>query len=152
MKLFLGGTCSGSTWRRDFVKMIPQGISFFNPVVEKWTDECFEKEFREKLNSDYIVYIITPEGASYYSVAEMVDSTWECINLNTYENNRHPGIVLCCFVDNYNGRFNDKELKSIDAVKMLLIRLGARVFNSMSELAYFVSDEYRKESNGQISN
>ena len=43
-KVFLGGTCNESTWRDKLIKMLE--IDYFNPVVDDWTEECYQEELR----------------------------------------------------------------------------------------------------------
>ena len=38
MRVFLGGTCGGSTWRNQIIPMLEKaGINYFDPVVSDWT-------------------------------------------------------------------------------------------------------------------
>ena len=46
MKVFLGGTCAGSTWRDELIPQLK--IDYFNPVVADWTPECRAEEIRQK--------------------------------------------------------------------------------------------------------
>ena len=45
-KVFLGGTCNGSTWRDELIPML--NIDYFNPVVENWTSECQKEELKQR--------------------------------------------------------------------------------------------------------
>jgi hypothetical protein len=45
-KVFLGGTCNGSTWRDSLVKSLK--IDYFNPVVKNWTPECQAEEIKQR--------------------------------------------------------------------------------------------------------
>lgn len=80
-RFFLGGTCNGTTWREELIpELEKQGYTYFNPVVPDWTPECIEienVEKNEKCNTH--LYILTPEMKGVYSVAEIINSTWECI-------------------------------------------------------------------------
>jgi hypothetical protein len=78
IKVFLGGTCNGSTWREDFIKLLKDEgleIDCFNPVVDVWTTECQKKEEIEKDKADWILYVITPDQKGIYSIAEVVDDS-----------------------------------------------------------------------------
>ena len=81
-RIFLGGTCGRSTWREELIPVLEEKkFSYFNPVVPDWTPECIEIEDREKNElCNTHLYIITPEMSGVYSIAEMVNSVWECIS------------------------------------------------------------------------
>lgn len=74
MKVFLGGTCSNSTWRSELIpKLVAEGIAFFNPVVEDWTPECQAEEYDQKDNEcGAHLYVITKEMLGVFSIAEAV--------------------------------------------------------------------------------
>lgn len=74
MKVFLGGTCNNSTWRDGLIPKL--NIDYFNPVVDVWNDEAYNKEIEEKASSDYHLYVITPLYEGYYSIAEIVDESY----------------------------------------------------------------------------
>ena len=41
VKVFLGGTCAKSTWRKELdEKLNQERLETFNPVVPNWTPEC----------------------------------------------------------------------------------------------------------------
>lgn len=75
-KVFLGGTCANSTWRDELIPLLEkEGIAYFNPVVEDWTEECIEIEEREKwLHCDIHLYMLTKEMKGVYSIIEFIDS------------------------------------------------------------------------------
>lgn len=73
-KVFLGGTCNGSTWRE---KLIPNlKIDYFNPVVKDWTPDCVKVEEDQKANHcDIHLYYIDAKLSGVYSIAEMIQSS-----------------------------------------------------------------------------
>ena len=72
-KIFLGGTCAETTWRKDLIEAIQ--VPYFNPVVEDWTPECQEIEMYEKENHCNIhFYCITSAMIGVFSIAEVIDS------------------------------------------------------------------------------
>ena len=75
-KVFLGGTCAETTWREELIVMLKENdISYFNPVVEDWTEECIGVEENEKDNiCDIHLYVITKEMKGVYSIAEIMAS------------------------------------------------------------------------------
>ena len=50
-KVFLGGTCNESIWRDELIEMLE--IDYFNPVVDDWTEECYQEELRQREICDY---------------------------------------------------------------------------------------------------
>ena len=60
--VFLGGTCAESTWREQLMPMLDKfNITYFNPVVDDWTEECQVIENWHKENDDYNLFVITKE-------------------------------------------------------------------------------------------
>lgn len=78
MKIFLGGTCNGDDWRKDYIIPILEknNIDYFNPLVDDWTPECIEEENRQKEECDIHLYIITSNMTGVYSIAEVFDSLY----------------------------------------------------------------------------
>jgi len=73
-RVFLGGTCNETTWRKEIEDNVT-GVELFNPVVEDWTAECQAIEIDEKENKcDVHLYVITKEMKGVFSIAEAVDS------------------------------------------------------------------------------
>lgn len=117
-KVFLGGTCAGTTWRDELIPMLEkEGIAYFNPVVKNWTPADQEKEEREKLEAETHLYYITSAMKGVYSIAEIVDSFYQEYN------------VVFCF--NPEG-FDTAQIKSLKAVcKLLEKRSEGFDFNSI---------------------
>ncbi len=75
MKVFLGGTVSDSTWW-DYI--IPKlEIDYFNPVIDEWNDEAWEKELYEREHCEFCLYVLTPKLIGWYSFAEVVDDSFK---------------------------------------------------------------------------
>ena len=72
-KVFLGGTCNQSTWRKHLIPLLE--IDYFNPVVEVWNDGAYQKELDERANCDYCLYVITTKMKGVYSIAEVIDDS-----------------------------------------------------------------------------
>ena len=73
IKVFLGGTCNGSTWRDELIPKLK--IDYFYPVVKDWTPECQAEEERQKNEECMIhLYVITPQQKGVFSIAEMIES------------------------------------------------------------------------------
>ena len=72
-KVFLGGTCNGTSWRDELISCIQ--VPYFNPVVEDWTPECIAIEDIEKSEKCNVhLYVITSDMVGVYSIAEVIDS------------------------------------------------------------------------------
>lgn len=81
-RIFLGGTCpkwKGKDWRDELMPELDKiGISYFNPVVKDWTPDCIEIENTEKEEKcDCELYILTPAMKGVYSVAEIINASYE---------------------------------------------------------------------------
>lgn len=125
MKVFLGGTCNGSTWRSEVIELLE--IDYFDPVVKDWTQECQVEELRQRELCDYILYVITPLMKGVYSIAEAVD-----------DSNKQPEKTIFCVYD-YLDEFSVSELKSLQAVSKMIISNGGKVFNSLKETAVYLN-------------
>ncbi|XP_046570432.1 uncharacterized protein LOC124278705 [Haliotis rubra] len=96
-QVFLGGSCSGTTWRQE--KAIPylklQSLTFYNPVVNNWRPELIELEDRAKQAAQLLFFMIdnhTRAVVSMVEVAYLVGSrrqvvlvyndSWEKVILN----------------------------------------------------------------------
>lgn len=108
-KIFLGGTCNDSTWRRTLI--INLQIDFFNPVVEDWTPECQEVERAEKASLCNIhFYCITNEMTGVFSIAEIIDSV-----------HTKDKLTILHVIP---GGFSGAQLKSLEAVVDMVKRNG----------------------------
>ncbi|ASS48204.1 MAG: hypothetical protein A3D31_00030 [Candidatus Fluviicola riflensis] len=127
MKLFLGGTCNESTWRDQLIPHLK--TDYFNPIVEEWTLEDYERELEARENCDYCLYVITPLMTGFYSIAEVID-----------DSNKRPEKTLFCFLDSENGRqFSAVQQTSLLSVGKMVEINGATWFKSFDELIAFVS-------------
>ena len=123
MKIFLGGTCADTTWRDELMPMLDElGLDYFNPVVEDWTPECQAIEEDEKNNKcDIHLYVITKEMLGTYSIAEIINSTWQSAIYG-------PTVKFTIFALLNEGTWNKQELKSFDAIINLMSNIAP--FNS----------------------
>ena len=130
-KVFLGGTCNESTWRNELIPLLEEkGIEYYNPVVENWTPECQQEEYRQKEICDVHLYLITKKMKGVFSIAEAVASCQDAGKL-----------TLFVFA-NFDGEFDECERKSLDAVGNLIVKLGGAYhtgINTIEELALSVS-------------
>ncbi len=127
MKVFLGGTCNGSKWREDLIKMLE--IDYFNPVVGDWTEDCMKEERIQKEICDYCLYVITPKMTDVYSIAEVID-----------DSNKKPERTIFCFLCNdENERFTKGQIKSLQQVGEMVLRNGGYYFRSLKKVATFLN-------------
>lgn len=128
-KVFLGGTCNESTWREKLIKLL--NIDYFNPVVDDWTLEAAEEEIRQREICDYCLYVITPRMTGVYSIAEVVDDS----------NKRPSQTILCVLEEDGEYEFNKSASLSLNAVKRMVSRNGAKVFNSLYDVADYLNKQ-----------
>ena len=122
-KVFLGGTCNESTWRNELIPLLEkEGIEYFNPVVEDWTPECQQEEYRQKEICDVHLYLITNKMKGVFSIAEAVASC-------QFKDKE----VLFAFAD-FDGEFDTAEKKSLDAVGHLIARLGGGYMCDLTDI------------------
>ena len=128
--MFLGGTCNESTWRNELIPLLEEkGIEYYNPVVEDWTPECQQEEYRQKEICDVHLYLITKKMKGVFSIAEAVASCQDAGKL-----------TLFAFA-NFDGEFDEGERRSLDAVGNLIVKLGGAYhtgINTIEELALSV--------------
>ena len=139
-KVFLGGTCNGSSWRDALIKVLE--IDYFNPIVDDWTEECYQEELKQREICDYCLYVITPRMTGVYSIAEVVDDS----------NKRPERTILCILTEDsiqskcYNGNayaeiinFKEGQLKSLDKVGRMVESNGGKYFKSLSQVAEYLN-------------
>jgi len=71
-RVFLGGTCAGSIWRDQLIKVLQ--VEYFNPVVADWTPAAQAEEAVQKQLCNVHLYVITKDMTGVFSIAEAVDS------------------------------------------------------------------------------
>lgn len=129
-KVFLGGTCNGSTWRKTLISQL--FIDYFNPVVKDWTESCMAEEIKQRKTCDYCLYVITPKMTGVYSIAEAVD-----------DSNKRPDKTIFCVLQKEGEKsFNFGQLKSLEQVGKMISNNGGQYFKSLDMVANFLN---RKE-------
>jgi len=107
-KVFLGGTCNGSTWRESLIPML--SVQYFNPVLENWTPECQDEEIKQRQECDFCLYTITPKMTGVYAIAEVVDDS----------NKRPEKTVLCILEEDEGLKFTEHQMKSLRMVERMV--------------------------------
>lgn len=127
MKVFLGGTCNGSTWRSQIVAMLD--VDYFNPVVDDWTPDCMAEELRQREACDVCPYVITPKMNGVYSIAEVID-----------DSHKRPGQTIFVRLRDDGGHtFSDSQWKSLGAVTRMWESNGGKSFDSLSSAALYLN-------------
>ena len=127
-KVFLGGTCNGSKWRKVIKPLLK--IDYFDPVCDgEWNEEAYQRELRERKTSDFVMYVITPRMTGVYSIAEVVD-----------DSNKRPEKTLFCFLSSDDGEvFSKAQLKSLTAVAKMVENNGGKTFNTIADMAEYLN-------------
>ena len=128
-KVFLGGTCNGSLWRDDVIKKLK--IHYFNPVGEEWTPEMIEEELKQREESDFCLYVLTPKMEGFYSVAEVVD-----------DSNKRPEKTIFSYTNEDEGQtFSEVQLKSLEQVAKMVKENGGKYFETLKEVVDFLNHQ-----------
>jgi ribose-phosphate pyrophosphokinase len=122
-KVFLGGTCNGSTWRDTLIPLL--NIDFFNPVVADWTEAAYEEELKQREECDFCLYVITAESSSIYSIAEVVDGS-----------NKRPTKTVFCFLEDM---YTDHEVSALGRVAKMVAENGGQSFNTLGSVARYLN-------------
>ncbi|MDE3183456.1 MAG: hypothetical protein KGM16_08560 [Bacteroidota bacterium] len=127
-KVFLGGTCNGSTWRDDLIKMLK--IDYFQPQGDDWTPEMMEEEIRQRQQCDFCLYVITPKMTGFYSIAEVVD-----------DSNKRPEKTIFSFIhEDERQAFSEHQLKSLEQTGKMIKENGAQFFKTLEEIADYLNN------------
>lgn len=106
-RFFLGGTTAGTGWRDEVIpELKKRELEFFDPRVEDWNDEARKKEEEEKEKCDTMLFLITPEMKGVFSVAEVINSSWEVVSSGN-------GFVYFGILD--NGEWDEPRWRSLQA-------------------------------------
>lgn len=148
-KVFLGGTCNDSKWRDALIPMLK--VDYFNPVVDDWTEECYQEELKQRKECDFCLYVITPRMRGVYSIAEVID-----------DSNKRPNKTIFCILksdvkyipsirwnnesnefcighDEIEKQFDEGQMKSLDKVGRMVKMNGGKYFKSLEEVASYLN-------------
>lgn len=122
-KVFLGGTCNDSDWRDMLIPALR--IDYFNPVVPDWTEECYQRELREREECDYCLYVITPKMTGVYSIAEVID-----------DSNKRPEKTIFSFLIEDDGiTFDVGQIRSLDRIGRMVVSNGGNYCKCLLQVA-----------------
>lgn len=137
MKVFLGGTCNGSHWRNDLIKLLEPDIDYFNPVVPSWSEDARLNEEKEKLICDYNLFVFTPKMSGLYSIAE--------VSILAV---KQPEKTLFCILEqDGNTSLSIMTKQNMEAIKNLLIQHDVICFSSLHEVAEFLNSKLLTTNN-----
>ena len=131
MRIFLGGTCNGSTWRDELIPNLR--MDYFNPIVDEWTEEAYRRELIEREMCDICLYVITPKATGFYSIAEAADDS----------NKRPDKTVLCVILEDGGLRFNHHQMKSLVKTGKLITENGGYFCEGMEELVAYLASRQK---------
>ena len=128
-KVFLGGTCNGSQWRKEVINNLK--IHYYDPMKEHWTPEMMQEELKQRAESDFCLYVLTPKIDGFFSVAELAD-----------DSNKQPEKTIFSFLFEDDGeKFSEAQIKSLRQVGELVRRNGAKYFETLDEVTSFLNNE-----------
>jgi hypothetical protein len=133
MKVFLGGTVNGSSWRDAFKEKLI--IDYFDPVVEDWNDAAYERELSERRFCDYVLYVLTPKMTGYYAVAEVVDDSY-----------RRPDRTIYCYLPEDDGeKFSTHRIKEFEQLGKTVKENGGTWLRDIEEVISFLNSSTTKK-------
>jgi len=133
MRVFLGGTVNESNWR-DYV-MPRLKIGYFNPVVEVWNDEAYERELYEREKCTFCLYVITPRLTGYYSFAEVIDDSF-----------KRPKKTIYCYLhkdDQY--KFSKQQIESLESLGRHIKENHGTWLQSLDEVINFLNSNVKSK-------
>merc|ERR1719181_175194 len=71
-KVFLGGSCNPTTWRRDTAMPAfdAAGVPYYNPQVDDWTPELVQIEAEAKESAEVLLFVIDAQTRALASIVE----------------------------------------------------------------------------------
>lgn len=135
--VFLGGTTAfkdpSHDWRKYVIDRLKPSVKYFNPVVSDWNEYQQRVEERAKTNSVYKLYVITPQMAGVYSIAELV-----------HDSIRVGDSTLICALAEYDGkRFTESQLRSLDATLEMCRRYNATILYTLDGIVEYINSNVR---------
>lgn len=127
MKVYLGGTVNGSSWRDYVIANI--NIEYFNPVVTDWNEEAHQQELYERRHCHFSLYVVTPKIKGFYSLAEVTDDAI-----------KRPDRTLYCYLKEDGGNeFTEDQLVSLDQIGKRVERNGGHWFQNLDQVIHHLN-------------
>ena len=128
-KVYLGGTCNKSKWRDAVIERLK--IEYFNPMLDVWTEEGYQRELIEREICDYCLYVITPKLVGTYSIAELID-----------ESNKRPEKTLFCYLKTDEDKeFTKEQCISLDKIAIMVQKNGGKYFDKLDDIIDYLNRE-----------
>lgn len=127
--VFLGGTCTNSTWRSELIGKLNASVPYFDPQVAEWTEADAAREDACKPVARFNVFVITGDALGTYS-------GWEIHEEATKDASK----LIFCTV----GELPENQVKGIGKIKKGLTRMEATVCESLDEIATILNEAYAK--------
>lgn len=133
MKVFLGGTVNDSKWR-DYV--IPKlEVDYYNPVVEQWNEDAYQRELYEREHCDFCLYVLTPKLTGFYTIAEVLDDSY-----------KKPDRTIFCYLAEDDGdTFTKAQIDEFDAIGKMVTSNGAAWCQTLDDIIAFLNSANQLE-------
>lgn len=129
MRVYLGGTCNESTWRKHMIIFLhDEGLEWFDPVVDDWNEEAQKNELRERKKCNFCLYTITPKMTGVYAIAEIVDDSCKQPEKTVFVMLRYDG----------EKKFSEGQWKSLNAVAKMVRDNGGQIFVDLKSAAIWM--------------
>ncbi len=128
MKVFLGGTVNKSTWREYIMPRLE--IDYFNPVVEDWNEQAYQRELYEKKTCEFCLFVLTPKMTGYFSIAEVVDEAYK----------RPDRTILCYLTQDEDDFFDEAQKESLELLYKIVESNGAIYLKTLDDIIKFLND------------
>lgn len=75
MRVFLGGSCNPTTWRKDVAIPILEAasVSYYNPQVDDWSPELVAIEAKAKEVAETLLFVIDSQTRAIASILEATE-------------------------------------------------------------------------------
>lgn len=100
--LWLGGTCDGYDWRKEFLEKIDLPISYYDPCIRPGDDMDWDKDARRaeelaKAHAKLQLYIITSDMRGCFSIEEITEAVMRPKSFL----NRHVCVAILDYRDGF---------------------------------------------------
>ncbi len=75
MRVFLGGSCNPTTWRKDVAIPILEAaaVTYYNPQVDDWSPELVDIEAKAKAEAVILLFVIDSQTRAIASILEATE-------------------------------------------------------------------------------
>lgn len=127
MKVFLGGTSNGSTWREELIPLLE--MAYAMPSVDDLDEVSHQQILKDREDCDHYIFVITPKMRDFFALAEVIDVAI-----------KKPGLTIFCFLREDEGEeFSEAEIVSMENVGWRVSRNKAVWCRTIDEIAYFLN-------------